>query len=96
MGVDEYVDWRTKGKCVMLTSREYDKMFFPKGGRVSNKQKEYCSDCPVIALCLAMAIEGDHDGIWAGTSKSDRIAMKVFKNSVGKPRIVRKKNIVFS
>lgn len=59
-------EWRESAKC-KDTDTDY---YFPNSG--NSKPKEFCTGCPVIDLCKTYAIAHDEDGIWGGTSYTER------------------------
>lgn len=71
-------DWMVLGSC-----RELDpELFFPIGrsGEAELKiiaAKQACARCPVIAECLAFALDtGQEGGVWGGTSEEERQEMR--------------------
>lgn len=51
--------------------------FFPElPGLAGNKAKAICAGCTVIDTCLDAALREPVCGIWGGTSKSQRVAMR--------------------
>ena len=50
--------------------------FFPARGEPTDAARELCADCPARGPCLAYALEEDVEGVWAGTSKRQRRAMR--------------------
>lgn len=96
MGQDEYVNWRCRSKCGKLDPKFFDKLFFPSSGRVSNKAKSYCNDCPVMQECLQDALETEVDGIRAGTTLAERRLMARWHSGVSSGRRVIRTNVVFS
>lgn len=72
------MDWRLSSAC-----KEADPdIFFPTGASTPlTKQiaqaKSICRDCPVSSECLQWALEDPlMDGIWGGTTHSERRAMR--------------------
>jgi len=55
-------------------------LFFPDGtaGRAAKtmQAKEICATCPIVVQCLQYAILNQEDGIWGGTTPSERKQMK--------------------
>lgn len=56
-------------------------LFFPEGPRsaVTNSTayaKAICVTCPVKLACLQEALANDYDGIWGGTTTSERRSMR--------------------
>ena len=50
--------------------------FFPPSGEPGDKAREVCAGCPVREDCLRYAVESEVVGVWAGTSKRERRAMR--------------------
>lgn len=51
--------------------------FFPSDpGLAGNRAKAVCKGCPVQAQCLETALLEPIQGIWGGTSESQRVAMR--------------------
>ena len=70
--------WMVRGAC-----READpELFFPfalEGGAVEcevTSAKAVCGQCDVRQQCLAYALRTMPDGIWGGTTREDRIAIR--------------------
>lgn len=42
----------------------------------AKRQKDFCSDCPVISECLEYAMKVDVRGIWGGTTHKERKALR--------------------
>lgn len=81
------VDWRHRAVC-----RDEDpELFFPVGNAGPAlaqiaEAKTVCRRCPVVADCLAWALESGQDaGVWGGMSEDERRALKR-KNVRGRPR----------
>ena len=98
-----YWDWRTKGSCAGLSTKELDKLFFPESGRSIIKAKEFCKDCPVLVNCLQFALDNTLEGIWAGTTYADRLRMIQARRKINgyvppvrKPKVVARRNLVFT
>jgi WhiB family transcriptional regulator, redox-sensing transcriptional regulator len=72
-------DWRLGAAC-----RETDpELFFPEPGQAPQaaKAKAICAGCAVRGPCLEAALHGpqahqDHSGIFAGTTASERVALR--------------------
>ena len=51
-------------------------MFFPEGPRDIAKKiadaKAVCGGCPITAQCFAWAVENNEQGIWGGTTETER------------------------
>lgn len=48
-------------------------VFFPARGDDARPAQAICSSCAVKAACLAYALDnGEHFGIWGGTSERER------------------------
>jgi len=66
-------DWRSRGECL---NRDPE-MFFPNAADNPSRAVAVCRTCPVQAPCLAAALDaGECDGIWGGTTPSERRAMR--------------------
>jgi WhiB family redox-sensing transcriptional regulator len=88
MGGDNFIDWRTRGKCASLSPVDYDAMFFPESGRSICKARKFCNTCPVIAQCLEAALANDDQGIWAGTNYEERQSILRFREQLRAPTAV--------
>lgn len=73
---EENQEWRRNGNCVSLSLEKVDKLFFFGSGGSPNKAREICGPCPVRRECLHYAILHNQDGVWAGTIKEERNALK--------------------
>ena len=51
-------------------------IFFPSRGEATDEAREVCAGCPVGEPCLAYAVAGDLEGVWAGTWKRERRGMR--------------------
>lgn len=72
------LDWRMSSAC-----READPdIFFPTGHdeplpRQIARAKSICNECPVVRECLMWALADPlMDGIWGGTTQSERRAIR--------------------
>ena len=64
--------WMARAAC-----REVDTaVFFPSRGEATDEARAVCAACPVRRECLAYAVESEEEGVWAGTSKRERRAMR--------------------
>jgi WhiB family redox-sensing transcriptional regulator len=68
---------------------EDPELFFPDGsnGRSAKiaQAKEICATCPIAVQCLQYAVLNDEDGIWGGTTPSERKLLKKSRTfNVGK------------
>ena len=51
--------------------------FFPSRGEPTDAARELCAGCPARGPCLAYALDDEAlEGVWAGTSKQQRRAMR--------------------
>ena len=71
-------DWMARGACQGADPE----LFFPvavMGGAVEqiNSAKAVCGRCEVDENCLSYALETMPHGIWGGTTREERIAMRV-------------------
>lgn len=65
------VDWANKGRCV---SDDPDALFVR--GAAQQNAKVVCQKCPVIAECLADALDNRTEfGVWGGMTERERRAM---------------------
>ena len=71
------MDWRDRAAC-----RDEDpELFFPVGttgpALVQIEQaKAVCRTCPVVAPCLAWALDGNVSGVWGGMDEDERRSLK--------------------
>jgi len=69
--------WRERAACLRVDPD----LFFPVGNsgltlKQIEEAKAVCGRCPVLEQCLACAMKlGQVDGIWGGTTESERRAM---------------------
>ena len=64
-------------------------LFFPdsQSGRAEKvaQAKKICATCPIAVQCLQYAVLNDEDGIWGGTTPSERKLLKKSRTiNVGK------------
>ncbi|HWC11606.1 MAG TPA: WhiB family transcriptional regulator [Acidimicrobiales bacterium] len=64
--------WMARASCRGMAPAT----FFPSRGEATDEAREVCAACPVRAECLAYAVAEDMEGVWAGTSKRERRAMR--------------------
>ena len=64
--------WMDRAACRGMDSAT----FFPSAGHPTDEAREVCARCPVRRECLAYAVAEDLEGVWAGTSKQERRAMR--------------------
>ncbi|WP_405623745.1 WhiB family transcriptional regulator [Streptomyces sp. NBC_00076] len=70
--------WRERAACLRVDPE----LFFPISAigpntRQVDEAKAICGRCPVAEQCLDWAVrEGRVDGIWGGTTESERRAMR--------------------
>ncbi|MEJ7719800.1 MAG: WhiB family transcriptional regulator [Ilumatobacteraceae bacterium] len=62
-------EWTAHAAC-----RDMDTaLFFPERGEVTSTAKAVCSGCPVVAECLAYAMNTpERHGVWGGLSERQR------------------------
>jgi WhiB family transcriptional regulator, redox-sensing transcriptional regulator len=76
--------WMSKGAC-----RDEDpEIFFPidvQGPALDQASvaKAVCRRCAVTAACLSFGLETRQEGIWGGTTREERLAMR---RRPGRPR----------
>lgn len=71
------MDWMSRGAC----RRENPELFFPiatHGPAVEqiNAAKKVCHRCEVGAACLSFGLTTPQDGIWGGTTREERSALR--------------------
>ncbi len=65
------VDWANAGLCL---GRDPDALFVR--GAAQQQAKEICQRCPVIAECLADALDNETEfGVWGGMTERERRAL---------------------
>ena len=64
--------WMAYGACRGMDPA----IFFPSASSTADAAREVCSECPAREPCLQYALEEDVEGVWAGTSKRQRRAMR--------------------
>lgn len=73
------MQWRERAACLRVDPD----LFFPISSsgptlRQIDEAKAVCGRCPVVERCLDWAVRmGRVDGIWGGTTESERRAMRV-------------------
>lgn len=72
--------WRSRALC-RPGVHDDPELFFPPGRdgasyRQMQKAKAFCGPCPVKAPCLRWALATGCDGVWGGTSLSEREEIK--------------------
>lgn len=82
MGFEELVEqvrgftrepWVERGACRGVDPA----LFFPGVGVTADAVRAVCAGCPVTAECLDYALRnGEHYGIWGGTSERERRRMR--------------------
>ena len=67
-------EWMDRGRCAEVDPE----LFFPLKGGSAKEAKRVCRSCEVRAECLAWALAqpAELDGIWGGTSVSERRLMR--------------------
>jgi WhiB family redox-sensing transcriptional regulator len=67
--VESQPDWKLDGLCNQVGVE----WFYPEKGENATVAKKVCNRCPVIAECLAYALENDEQhGVWGGKSSTQR------------------------
>jgi hypothetical protein len=65
-------DWRSYAACA--AAPDPDAFFAPPNSSVYRRAREtYCGACPVLAECLALAVETGSRGLFAGTTPTERV-----------------------
>ena len=60
--------WLASAAC---TTADPD-VFHPRRGVPAHEAMRICAACPVAAACLAYAVEHNEQGIWGGTTETER------------------------
>ncbi len=70
--VDEWTgDWATKAAC---SNQDPDALFVR--GKAQHEAKAVCKGCPVLAQCLAEALDNRTEfGVWGGMTERERRAL---------------------
>jgi WhiB family transcriptional regulator, redox-sensing transcriptional regulator len=82
------MDWRDEAACVDVDPE----VFFPVGTTGPaldqiERAKAVCAGCPVIAACLAWALETNQQaGVWGGMSEDERRSVRRNRRRRTKPR----------
>ncbi|MEV7282855.1 WhiB family transcriptional regulator [Streptomyces sp. NPDC093111] len=64
--------WRDDALC-----RQVDpELFFPEPGGSTAKARAICIKCEVREPCLQLALDRGEPGVWGGTSKNQRQAIR--------------------
>ena len=70
------MSWASRAACRHLPPRDVDRMFFGKGHKQQTAARIVCLGCPVIAECLADALDNRTEfGVWGGMTERERRAM---------------------
>jgi WhiB family redox-sensing transcriptional regulator len=81
-------DWRSRGACLAADPD----LFFPISATGSSaaqvaEAKAICASCPVLSDCLGFALaQRDMQGIWGGTTDSERKQLRRDMVSAGSSR----------
>lgn len=67
-GVPKKFAWMGEAVCASADPEQW----FPEKGVSYFKAKRICGTCPVIDECLQFALDNKLEGIWGGTSTSER------------------------
>jgi WhiB family redox-sensing transcriptional regulator len=72
--VDDHAPvWMEQGLCAQTDPEA----FFPEIGHSPRAGKQICKACPVVAACLAYALERDERfGVWGGLTPGERKRLK--------------------
>jgi len=66
---DQVPDWQFEGACAEVDPEAW----FPEQGSYAPPLVfAICAGCPVRRSCLAAALHGREQGVWAGTTAEDR------------------------
>lgn len=69
---EEQQKWRRLGKCTQLKPEQATDLFFFGAGGSPVNARNFCGNCVVKRQCLHYAILHNEDGVWAGTTKTER------------------------
>ena len=74
-----HMSWQEEARC-----NRYDpELFFAPRARAERKAKAVCAKCPVVAQCLAYAIDWRVEfGIWGGLNVKERRALREASTAV--------------
>jgi hypothetical protein len=62
-----------RASCRALEPGDTQDIFFPRGRPAKNPRwKKYCDICQIRTLCLKWAIVHEEDGVWGGTTQTER------------------------
>lgn len=76
------MSWRADAACRNLDTE----IFFPDSESDAGPALEVCAVCPVRAECLDWAIVNrQHDGIWGGTTESERKRIRRRRAAAARP-----------
>jgi WhiB family redox-sensing transcriptional regulator len=78
-------DFRARGNCAR-PGVDPD-MFFDDRSRSATTARKVCTGCRVYTECLEYAIATGAQGVWAGTSKRERRAIRVKRQREAKARV---------
>jgi WhiB family redox-sensing transcriptional regulator len=70
---DRAEDWRESAVCASTDPA----LFFPDKGGATKAAKAVCSGCDVRPECLAFALDNFMDGLWGGTTPSERRRIRI-------------------
>lgn len=75
---------RQQGNCSGLSLTEADRYFFlGRGGSPIRTRQRFCDSCPVRMECWEYAVVHQEEGIWGGTTDSERqIAGRILRPSL--------------
>lgn len=69
----EVPDWHADAAC----RNQGHALWFPADGKSTQAARKVCADCPARIPCLDTALaDPTLEGIWGGTSESDRERMR--------------------
>lgn len=69
------MNWREQSEC--RRTHANPNWFFPDGNTVDIRlAKAVCACCPVARECRQYALDHDEQGIWGGTTDSERARFK--------------------
>lgn len=63
--------WQLDAKCAGMATKWF---FAPL---LEDEMLQYCQDCPVLNLCWAYAVASKEEGVWGGTTESQRMRLSL-------------------
>jgi WhiB family redox-sensing transcriptional regulator len=66
------LEWMDDALCRQIDAE----LFFPLPNETPHDALKACKLCPVQAECFAFGMEGNYEGVWGGTTHSQRKLMR--------------------